>query len=1380
VNHRRFITDIAGTPIIRILTGLVRTVGPVRRQVTQMAITRSLPQTRPLGGRPPRRFGSQQTPDAVLDLPGSATVSCLLMQDVIAADVVLVGSGYAPVALFANPFLDGQEEALIVDDQGMLTYLRRTGSDTGWEQAPVVGADGQAIAATEVVVVRHPQDLTFWAVYVARADGKPRALQLAGPQAGGELCTWEDWPDAVYMVPERPGLNTLSRLSVFYDGPTPHITAIDSVTNNIVSLIPRTGTGPLRFGCMVWWISAAKTGPVEQILGGRMTDLYVCYVRVGSNILRFDQPWNQPVKEGVTVATDAASLVGTFRSPALPDIGFVYLDKNQNLVTVNDNATNLSPARTRTAGLGLHTATCWVDVNQMMHVYGLDADNTLKVLHQAAWGGDGAPVWSAAVIRPVPLVPPHKATAAAAAEQSAQADPNSSVPSCIGLVPKVAMFVVDPFPDSLPTQLVKLEGIATPSDLFALHTQDVTSPRWTRDKIRLTPKAPAPHAVSRYVSSVTILDRRGTPMPGLPVDVSAESLVEIQADGASYLVGPGHSARLATNQLGRITIATSADSLLPAILHVDAPGLERGAVIQPAAAVHAYLAGSASLPSRCEGNGKPSSQQGFFTAEALRTAEADGVPIVDPKHHASLEGVVASTKNLFELADGGQPTSKLYRGVGAAPGIHGFAVGSAPGHLRATPDVTVGYTEFSSPAEVDKHLKGIRELPEYGGIWDDFTAWASDVWEGIKNGVVEVFEVVVEAVTSFFIWVGDKIVELVGFVVDSITTAVRAVEAVIREVVDAVVKVIDWLKALFKFSDIWDTKRALEGGLHLSLQYLATSISLYGDDLHGWFVKQEGKVEALFETLKDEFRTKPIGDAVNQLPAVADPSGQAVDPQDLRSNPQATWLLDQVFTPGAVGGAQLADFKIDIDPRLTKAWDDFVAKADDSKLVDDFSAVLGDLGVLLRQIVDPADPELAVKTSLTALIDILERLILIALKMADLALQALVTLIVTLVEFADVLLDTKLPLGPINTLYKWIQTEAGVAASAAEAEDLTIGGVVCLIAGFAVTTVYKLVNGVDQAPFPGGYFPLIAPPKWTAQTAGATAANDEPVDVAAMKRIKAASGIIVTLGSITNAAADVAPLYPDYFSPLGGCLVASMNALATTMAATAALPPVNGKPSDDVMARAAYTVTAVEAALQWGTLFMFMSGTCKRPALKNADENIVWGPIVTTIFGACQMAFHFESGLPNDYTKAMKALGAIPSLDQFLRIAIIADPETGLPRALATGVIDFLAGATSGLMLTVPAFIPGPGIPEQEVTKGKVDVKYEYRIERTGENAYNVPLKWTRTGPLPEGLDFDDVNGIVSGTPSKAETTECDFSFTDSYAPQQSAARTGFVFVIEP
>lgn len=144
----------------------------------------------------------------------STSVSCLLMQDAVPADVVSVRSGEGSVALFANNFLDGKEEALVVNAESELTYLRRTADGTGWAQEPVGGAGAPVTDVSAVVVFVHPRDQSTWAVYAPNA-AKPRALKLTDSGPGGTT-VWQAAPDAIDFVGDGPEVTALSHLSLFY------------------------------------------------------------------------------------------------------------------------------------------------------------------------------------------------------------------------------------------------------------------------------------------------------------------------------------------------------------------------------------------------------------------------------------------------------------------------------------------------------------------------------------------------------------------------------------------------------------------------------------------------------------------------------------------------------------------------------------------------------------------------------------------------------------------------------------------------------------------------------------------------------------------------------------------------------------------------------------------------------------------------------------------------------------------------------------------------------------------------------------------------------------------------------------------------------------
>src|SRR5581483_1346548 len=121
--------------------------------------------------------------------------------------------------------------------------------------------------------------------------------------------------------------------------------------------------------------------------------------------------------------------------------------------------------------------------------------------------------------------------------------------------------------------------------------------------------------------------------------------------------------------------------------------------------------------------------------------------------------------------------------------------------------------------------------------------------------------------------------------------AVRAVEAVFRTAVASVAKVVDWLKALFAFRDIWETKMALEAGATMMIDYGLTTIEQFRTRAAGWFAEQEQQLPKVFKGLRAQFGDTRGGELRSRIPAMTDASGAVVDDQALQHNPQATWML---------------------------------------------------------------------------------------------------------------------------------------------------------------------------------------------------------------------------------------------------------------------------------------------------------------------------------------------------------------------------------------------------------------------------------------------------------------------------------------------------------
>lgn len=1288
--------------------------------------------------------GAVDPSGAALGVPGSVEVSCLLMQDFEDVSGVSIAPGRGKVALFANPYREGKEEALIVDADGKLTYLHRADSGTGWAQTPVIRAGSDAYDAIEVVVVVHPGDLSVWAIF-NRSSG-PNALRLTGAVDDGETsCGWEPVGSPIFWGWNGMGGTGVAHLHVSYDGHWPVVHAVDVKTGTFMGITPVIGRS-YRFSGMPCATAIDPATRLDGFAAGRMNSSTglskpvgdVLYTLVGQTLARYSTDNATPLP----IASDATCLVGVYRSYQRPDIGCVYLSKDGNLVTWNLSDDKRGWTYSFAGGTGLRTATSWADADGMLHVYGLTdtgergAGPTLKVVRQSSRGALGEPVWAG--------------------------PPEPAGPACVGLVPDVAHFAVDPFPRARPSQLVMSAG-GVASERVALRTLDATGSHWSVDRVRLPGSGDRrPRLVTRYVSAITVLDRRGNPMPGVPVGVSADRVDEIQVDGASHLVGPGFGATLTTNPLGRVAIATAADGLLPPTLHVDVVGLERGAVVQPASGVHEYLAGTGTLPSR----------QGVFSGTALSEAEVDGRRIVGPEHdQRACDHVAHAIANTFALAAGRPMTSRLSPRTDSVRRIHGFAIGSA-----GAPGGRVVYTEFDTRDQLLGHHEALRADPRYAGGLDDLADWLGDIWEGIKNGVVQVEHVVVDALTRVYVTIGEAVVD---FVVDTVDTAVRVVEAVVAQVVDRVDKVVEWLKTLFDFKAMWETKQALQSALLTILDYTASAAAHFGGELHGWFVEQGPAVRAELDAVRGDYRD-PLGDATNQVPALDDASNHAIPARELHDNPQANWVHDQVFTTRALSALGATDVTPDVPSSLKDAWDGFVKKAESSGIGEEAAAILGDLNDLIRRLLDPDDPDQAAKAVVTPLIDVLHRLVPVVLKTADLVQDAVVDLVVAVVDSLPATLFAPLPPGPLGTVYDWVQEAAGVA----DREEPSLGGLLCLMASCSFTTAYKLVNGVDQVPFPGGEFPTIPPPPWHAGHESSAPTVGDAASNADMKKLKAACGLLTIGGAYANAFSDILPVVD-----LGGdqeskravvSLVAGMNTLfSSTTSAIVNCPGVTGKDWHDWRATGAFLCAAVNATLGWATLVAYRAGWAQVPGFDNTFK-VTLGPVMAAGLATGQLVFSACGDAPNGYSRAVSSLSPIPGIFQVVRFGVQKGSEESAVRAAVAAAVDIAVGGAVGLMTAAQSLLPGPDIPQQLVPSGTLHQPYRYAIVRTGERPDNKPLTWTCTGDLPAGLTLDPGTGVVSGTPTATGTSVCTITCTDSYSPPQSASRTGFGFVINP
>lgn len=916
--------------------------------------------------------------------------------------------------------------------------------------------------------------------------------------------------------------------------------------------------------------------------------------------------------------------------------------------------------------------------------------------------------------------------------------PSIVSPVVVGVHANVAEYRLDPYPDYKPSQLIKVSG-ATAAEAYCLCTQDITTSLWAVDKVRRALAKESkedPIVVSRYVADATLLDAADAPIPGRNVTITADSLAEVHVGTASYQVGPGRPIVVATNGAGRLSVAVDAHGLSSPILTLTTDGLSAGYAIEYAAAVNGYLAGTGSLPSR----------KGAFNAEALRTAQAVGddgsteplVPSSRWSRDLQPQAVVDHCSTVYSMAAG--TTTAAFPGLEQAQPVAGYVFQNwDPDRPR--------FQAFRTEDEIAAYHDHRIGHPAYGGFWDDFAQWATDVWEGVKTGAARVAEVVVDvkkSIVKIAIWMGDAIVSVGEIIINSIGQAARAVEAVFQMVADAATRVIDWLKSLFAFSDIWDTKKALKSGLRTTLDYASTTVTHFSDISDDWFKEQEQKVRTAFAQAKAYFADSRIGDAQNKAPSARDASGKVVEADKAQSDPQGNWLINQVHGheirhPGAFTVNNTAALSA-----MGDAWSEFLTRWELSGVGDALGRAVDDIKELLEGLFSPDEHDPG-RTSMVLLLDAVENLVIALLEAIGLVVRAFLALAVSVYKTIEEALFAPLKdPGYLATIYKWVQERAGVAEG--ELEDVTYGDLFLLIGAFMGTVFYKLVNGVDKAPFPLGVFPVLPPPPWHPDHA-AFVAQDPPKNSDGLMAVQMVgnflSGILCTLGGVLTDlpwAPTGSPLPEDKVNAFG-------NAFSTLLGYVAmGYPGIYGVTDFSDIAAAPWVVWCVFSAPCVATI---VTGA---GSFKNMEHFNV-GPLATTGFGLILLILYIMGNVHSEappVTWFASVLTPVPLMTQSIRWVARKYPIPGPKINAAVTGVDAFSNLASFWAAAIGAGVAAqnaPSIVTRTLPSAQVGMDFNAKLQ---VDKGKTPISgWQVVGDtkLPEGLTLDKDTGDVKGSP---------------------------------
>ena len=348
------------------------------------------------------------------------------------------------------------------------------------------------------------------------------------------------------------------------------------------------------------WVCGWETP--EQGLAGP-TPVLRLYVRSDSGTLTchpfVDRAWAEPV----TFAEDVDRVLSTW-SGVDENLGVAFCQGTTIQLWSPSRTPEPMPPQAVRTDVTLQDPVVWQDARAMLHVYGLSGGE-LRVAHQTHWGDavDG-------VVLPAFLSTP--------------TSDSRTVTLTLPLRAGVDSFAIDAYPDTFPSQVVHRTAVPV-EEAYALLTQDTTTRWWSEEAISLT--GGGRRIVDRYLSTVTVSDMYGGPMPAPRSRSTAESRTQVEVGPAQTTVtlGPGLRVPVTTDELGRLTVRQVPVGLTLPSIHVDVPGVRGGVRIDPTSAVRAFLAGERPLPNHTDG----------CTPVALRDAQVNGSWLVPGWHDAA-------------------------------------------------------------------------------------------------------------------------------------------------------------------------------------------------------------------------------------------------------------------------------------------------------------------------------------------------------------------------------------------------------------------------------------------------------------------------------------------------------------------------------------------------------------------------------------------------------------------------------------------------------------------------------------------------------------------------------------------------------------------------
>ena len=339
-----------------------------------------------------------------------------------------------------------------------------------------------------------------------------------------------------------------------------------------------------------------------------------------------------------------------------------------------------------------------------------------------------------------------------------------------------------------------------PVDLFSLDSvfevnvlsEDATTGQLS-DLVMLKPAGTntTPEYVSRYLTEVIVTDPNGTPQPNFQIAVTSDVAVGVWVGQSIYTITPNRPTPLITGPSGTFTFAFFASDLNTPTFFFNAHNLLSEASIYPAQDVQDYLSGKPNVMP-----GRPAFDSGGKT---LLDAQMQTVP-----NFQAQGGTVPFVNG---------PTATKNAPTAAQTITQVFAI-------PVSPSGTSG--QWSLGGNSSGGLVGASS------IWHDLCKFPHDIDHAIKKEALKVSHMAVDVekkVVHVTMVLANGLTQVLDLLIHTVEDVVSAVKCAFRYVERAIEEAIDWLKALFNWHDILNTKNVIEAALNGTMTNLADALN---------------------------------------------------------------------------------------------------------------------------------------------------------------------------------------------------------------------------------------------------------------------------------------------------------------------------------------------------------------------------------------------------------------------------------------------------------------------------------------------------------------------------------------------------------------------------